>query len=57
MTRLDETTRRVRVIEFRPPPARAPTSEPRVLVGPAMEPPDPDTPRRDDEITRPIRRG
>jgi len=57
LTRHDsEITRRVRVVEFRPRPSKDPTSEPRVLVRPELDPPSAD-PRREDEVTRPIRRG
>jgi hypothetical protein len=56
MTRNDsEITRRVRVVEFRPQPTSDPTSEPRILVRPAIDAPRPDS-RRDEEVTRPIRR-
>jgi hypothetical protein len=57
LTRPDEDiTRRVQVVEFRPRRSKDPTSEPRVLVRPDGDPPRHD-PRRDDEVTRPIRRG
>ena len=51
-----EITRRVRVVEFRPRPTNHPTSEPRVLIGPVIEAPTAADARRDDEVTRPIRR-